>query len=175
METRVSWRGRAIRRRCLVRRPNLVLQGILRREGITMNGFETKRLAEKAEEVARDGADVRVLLQLGSGNMAHFQLAAGTTSNPVAHRTVEEVWYFLEGRGEMWRKLGDQEEVVEVEPGVCITIPVGTHFQWRSFEGEPLSAVGVAMPPWPGEDEAYGVEGYKRWEAGASNIEDARV
>ena len=77
-------------------------------------------------------------------------------------RTVEEIWYFLSGRGEMWRKLGDQEEMVPVDPGVCITIPVGTHFQWRSFGYEPLSALGITMPPWPGEGEAHFVEG--KWE-----------
>ena len=33
----------------------------------------------------------------------------------------------------MWRKLNEREEVVTVAPGVCLTIPVGTHFQFRSF------------------------------------------
>jgi mannose-6-phosphate isomerase-like protein (cupin superfamily) len=42
---------------------------------------------------------------------------------------------------------------------VCLTIPLGTHFQFRSHGKEPLSAIGVTMPPWPGEDEAYDVEG----------------
>jgi mannose-6-phosphate isomerase-like protein (cupin superfamily) len=91
--------------------------------------------------------------------MAHFELAPGQTSVAVAHRTIEEIWYFLSGRGEYWRKLGGEEEVVPVEPGVCLTIPVGAHFQFRSFGYEPLAALGVAMPPWPGEGEAYRVEG----------------
>jgi mannose-6-phosphate isomerase-like protein (cupin superfamily) len=95
--------------------------------------------------------------------MAHFELAPGQTSVAEAHHTVDEIWYFVRGRGEMWRKLGDQEEVVPVDPGVCITIPVGTHFQWRSFGYEPLAAIGVAMPPWPGGGEAYSVEG--KWES----------
>jgi mannose-6-phosphate isomerase-like protein (cupin superfamily) len=91
--------------------------------------------------------------------MAHFELAPGQTSVAEAHRTVEEIWYFIGGRGEMWRKLGDQEVVVPVDPGTSITIPVGTHFQWRSFGYEPLAALGVTMPPWPGEGEACFVEG----------------
>jgi hypothetical protein len=53
------------------------------------------------------------------------------------------------GRGEMWRKQGGREEVVPVGPGVCVTIPLGTHFQFRSFGDEPLAAVGVTIPPWP--------------------------
>ena len=91
--------------------------------------------------------------------MAHFELAPGRTSVAVAHRTVEELWYFLQGRGEMWRKLPDREEVVAVETGVAISLPCGTAFQFRSFGPEPLAAVGVTMPPWPGEGEAYEVPG----------------
>jgi mannose-6-phosphate isomerase-like protein (cupin superfamily) len=75
---------------------------------------------------------------------------------------VEEMWYFLQGRGEMWRKLQDQEEVVPVEVGVAITIPRGTHFQFRSFGDESLAAIGVTIPPWPGEGEAYEVPGIWR-------------
>jgi mannose-6-phosphate isomerase-like protein (cupin superfamily) len=124
-----------------------------------MSDFMTKRLPVAPDATAPDGSDVRILLGLDGGNMAHFELAPGQTSVAVAHHTVEEIWYFLSGRGEMWRKLGDQEEVVPVDPGVCITIPVGTHFQFCSFGYEPLAALAVAMPPWPGEGEAYKVEG----------------
>src|SRR5262249_45230027 len=119
----------------------------------------TKRLPAARDAVAPDRSDVRVLLGLAGGGMAHFQLAPGMTSVAVAHRTVEEIWFFLAGRGEMWRKQGDREEVVPVDPGVCLTTPRGTHFQFRSFGPGPLAALGVTMPPWPGEDEAYPVEG----------------
>lgn len=127
-----------------------------------MNSFMTTRLPVKPFGIAADGLEVRVLLGLAGGTMAHFELAPGQTSVAVTHHTVEEIWYFVRGRGEMWRKLGDQEEVVPVDPGVCITIPLGTHFQVRSFGYEPLSALGITMPPWPGEGEAYSVEG--KWE-----------
>jgi len=62
----------------------------------------------------------------------------------------------------MWRKLDERDEVVPVEHGVCLTIPVGAHFQFRSFGYGPLGAIGVTMPRWPGDEEAYEVEG--RWE-----------
>jgi mannose-6-phosphate isomerase-like protein (cupin superfamily) len=77
----------------------------------------------------------------------------------VTHRTVEEVWYFLTGRGEMWRKFGRQEAVVDLSSGLCITIPVGTWFQFRALGTEPLTAVGVTIPPWPGDNEATIVAG----------------
>jgi len=121
--------------------------------------FSTKWLPAARDVVAPDGSDVRILLRLKGGGMAHFELPPKQTSTAVAHRTVEEIWFFLTGRGEMWRKQNDREEVVAVEPGLCLTIPLGTHFQFRSFGGEPLAAVGVTMPPWPGDDEAFEVEG----------------
>ncbi|NIS79802.1 MAG: cupin domain-containing protein [Anaerolineales bacterium] len=124
-----------------------------------MSEFETVCLPIERTTVAPDGSDVRILLELGGGGLAHFEIAPGETSIPIAHRTVEEIWYVLTGRGEMWRKLADQVETKALEPGVCLTIPLGTHFQFRSFGSEPLSAIGVTMPPWPGEDEAYVVEG----------------
>jgi mannose-6-phosphate isomerase-like protein (cupin superfamily) len=120
---------------------------------------ETKRLPERPTTVAPDGSRVRVLLGVAGGGMAHFELAPGETSVAVEHRTVEEVWYFLRGRGEMWRRRGDDEEVVAVGPGVCLTIPVGTRFQFRSLGALPLSAIGATIPPWPGAGEAVLVEG----------------
>jgi len=60
--------------------------------------------------------------------MAHFELPAAETSRAVAHRTVGELWFVLSGRGELWRKRGTREEVVVLEPGVCVTLPQGTHF-----------------------------------------------
>jgi mannose-6-phosphate isomerase-like protein (cupin superfamily) len=109
--------------------------------------------------VAPDGSNVRVLLARPSGSLAHFELAPGLVSIAVAHRTVDELWYFLAGRGEMWRREGEDEDVVAVAEGVSISIPCGTAFQFRSDGTEPLTAIAITMPPWPGEDEAYSVEG----------------
>ncbi len=121
--------------------------------------FDTMRLPDEPDSAAPDGSDVRVLLQLGRGGMAHFELGSGRTSRAVAHRTVEEIWYILAGRGEMWRRRGDRQETVALEPGTCLSIPVGTHFQFRATDAGPLAAVAVTMPPWPGQDEAYEVTG----------------
>ena len=126
-----------------------------------MSGFSTKRLPVRPDAGSPDGADVRVLLELRGGSLAHFEFAPGQTSTAVAHRTVEEIWYFVNGRGEMWRKLKDLEQVVPVDPGVCISLPAGSHFQVRSLGSEPLAAIAVTMPPWPGDGEAYSVPG--RW------------
>ena len=124
-----------------------------------MADFETMRLSPRPDAVAPDGSDVRVLLQLAGGSMAHFELGPRQTSTAVTHQSVEEIWLVLSGRGEMWRRQGDREEVVSLEPGVCLTIPRNTHFQFRSLGDAPLAAVGVTMPPWPGEGEASNVHG----------------
>lgn len=125
--------------------------------------FRTKRLVSTADETAPDGSEVRVLLALEGGSMAHFQLAAGEVSKPVAHKMVDEVWFILGGRGEMWRRKGDQEEVTSIESGISLTLPCGTHFQFRSLGEEPLTAIGATIPPWPGPDEATVVEG--KWKS----------
>ena len=120
--------------------------------------FETKKLPATPDIVAPDGSDVRVL-HTPRGGMAHFELARGRASDAIRHRSVDEIWFVLSGRGEMWRRDGAREEIVALEPGICVTIPVGTHFQFRASDGESLNAIGVTMPPWPGPDEAVTVPG----------------
>ena len=124
-----------------------------------MGRFETKRLSTSVDAMAPDGSEVRLLCRAARGSMAHFSLPGGQVSLAVAHRSIEEVWYFLAGRGRFWRRQGADEEIVEVSEGVSISIPPGTHFQFRNDGDEALAAVGVSMPPWPGENEAYPVDG----------------
>jgi mannose-6-phosphate isomerase-like protein (cupin superfamily) len=126
-----------------------------------MRAFETRPLGAAVDALAPDGTAVRLLAALSGGSFAHFELPAGTVSHAIVHRTVEEIWYFVAGRGELWRCAGDQEEVVAVGPGVCATIPLGTRFQFRANAETPLAFVAVTMPPWPGESEAEAAEG--RW------------
>ena len=88
---------------------------------------------------------------MAGGSLAEFELAAGRVSAAVTHRTVEEIWYILSGRGEIWRRQGPREEIVALEPGVCLTIPQGVHFQFRALGDGALRVVGVTMPPGPAQ------------------------
>ena len=124
-----------------------------------MTPFTTTHRPNERTAVAPDGSDVRVLLGLAGGGMAEFEIAAGQVSAAVTHRTVEEIWYVLSGRGEMWRRQGPREEVIALETGVCLTIPLGVHFQFRALGDGALRVLGVTMPPWPGADEAIVVTG----------------
>jgi mannose-6-phosphate isomerase-like protein (cupin superfamily) len=128
-----------------------------------MTGFRTRRIGDKPDIIAVDGSEVRVLCQLSRGALATFTLASGAVSKAVAHRTVEEVWYVARGHGRMWRKMGEQEKVTDLQPGISVAIPTGTYFQFRNDATEPLEIVAATMPPWPGEGEAYFVEG--KWPA----------
>jgi mannose-6-phosphate isomerase-like protein (cupin superfamily) len=128
-----------------------------------MSSFASLQLPVATSALAPDGSDVRVLLGLAAGGMAHFELRAGTTSSAVVHRSVEEIWFVLSGRGEMWRKNGDDETTTALGPGLCLTIPLGTHFQFRALGEQALSILGVTMPPWPGAGEARVVAG--PWQA----------
>jgi len=64
-----------------------------------MTPFDTKQLPAERSAVAPDGSDVRILLGLKGGGMAHFELAPNDISKAVIHRTVEEIWYCVGGRG----------------------------------------------------------------------------
>ncbi len=125
--------------------------------------FATLPVDEAPEVVAPDGSAVRVLVRTASGSMARFSLPPFAVSRAVMHRTVDELWYFLAGSGRMWLRAGGRETIVDVAAGLSVAIPVGTAFQFRCDIAEPLQAIGVTMPPWPGEAEAVAVAG--PWQA----------
>ncbi len=131
-----------------------------------MTTFATLQLDDATCESAPDGSQVRVLLRLTRGGMAQFVLPPGAVSVAVAHRGVEEIWLVTSGRGEMWRGASDGAEIVPLSPGTCVSIQAGTGFQFRAAPGEPLVAVAVTMPPWPGPGEALPVAG--PWVASAA-------
>jgi mannose-6-phosphate isomerase-like protein (cupin superfamily) len=125
--------------------------------------FETKQVTTMVDEFAPDGSEVRLLLRRPGGSMAHFRLPAGKTSVAVIHRTVDELWYILAGCGEMWCRCDGTESIVVLQKGVCLSIPAGVAFQFRTVGDEPLEAVAVTMPPWSDNDEAQRVSGCKKW------------
>jgi mannose-6-phosphate isomerase-like protein (cupin superfamily) len=62
-------------------------------------GFKTMMLPDERHVIVPDGSDVRVLLELAGGGMAHFELPANRVSRAIAHRTVDEIWFILRGSG----------------------------------------------------------------------------
>jgi mannose-6-phosphate isomerase-like protein (cupin superfamily) len=111
--------------------------------------FTTTRVDEAPVVAAPDGSAVRPLCTLpGVASFAQFELAPGQTAKAVSHATVEEIWFVTSGMGEMWRSQNGREEVTTLEPGVSLTIPLGTTFQFRAG-AQGLRAVAVTVPPWP--------------------------
>jgi mannose-6-phosphate isomerase-like protein (cupin superfamily) len=122
--------------------------------------FITMRLREEHDVLAPDGSEIRLLVATNRGSMVHATLPPGQTSRAIVHRTVDELWYITEGRGQLWRKRGSREEVIDLAPGCALSIPVGTHFQFRTIGAQPLRFVLCTMPPWPGAHEAVRVPDY---------------
>ncbi|MCY4303573.1 MAG: hypothetical protein OXC62_02110 [Aestuariivita sp.] len=126
--------------------------------------FTSRKLPTDADTIAPDGSEVRLLLTLSGGSVASFRLKKGEISKAGVHKTVDEIWYILNGHGEIWRQAADNSsEITELCPDLCLTIPVGTHFQFRAYESADLSVVAVTMPPWPTDSKDEWVEVTPYW------------
>jgi mannose-6-phosphate isomerase-like protein (cupin superfamily) len=123
--------------------------------------MKTRKLADAYDYLAPDGSEIRLLPDTSRAGLCHCTLPVGKTSAPIQHRTVDEIWYFLQGEGEVWRKCGEREDVTHVAPGVCLTIEASTHFQFRTVGPTSLAFIIATVPGWPGASEAIPVEG--RW------------
>jgi mannose-6-phosphate isomerase-like protein (cupin superfamily) len=130
-----------------------------RRYTMASTPFAEALLPTERDAIAPDGSQVRLLVRLPGGSMAHFELGPGEVSRATQHRTVSEAWYIAQGLGRMWRRQDGTEREIDLRADTALTIPVGTAFQFRNTGREPLAPVGVTMPPWPGEDEAMEVAG----------------
>jgi mannose-6-phosphate isomerase-like protein (cupin superfamily) len=124
-----------------------------------MSSFQTRTLASEPDEIAPDLSEVRVLVRDSTATMAHFTLAPHTVAVAVKHRTVSEYWYVISGSGRIWREDADGAAVTDLTPGTSLSLPLGTAFQFRNDGDVPLTIVGFDSPPWPGNDEAFEVEG----------------
>ena len=124
--------------------------------------WQTARVGYRYDVLAPDGSEIRELVRVDGASMVHCTLRPGHVSRAVRHRTVEEVWFCVSGSGELWRRSGDAEEVVQLSTDSAVTIPLGTDFQFRANGDRALELIITTMPPWPGADEAEPVAGH--WE-----------
>ena len=108
----------------------------------------------KYDYLAPDGSEIRLLAEVPGGGLAHGTLPPATTSHAVYHKTVDEIWYFISGCGQIWRKHADHEEMIPVSAGRSVNILRGTRFQFRNTGTEPLCFVIATVPRWPGPAEA---------------------
>jgi mannose-6-phosphate isomerase-like protein (cupin superfamily) len=124
------------------------------------------RRTPHADATAPDGSEVRLLVDrrhsAARASLCEVSLPAGQVLRPVRHRRVEEIWYMLEGHGQVWRcppsTAPDAVAPVPVGPGDALTIPVGWRFQFSAGDGGQLRFLCYTSPPWPGPDEAQPAE-----------------
>ena len=119
------------------------------------------RRGDAPDVYAPDGSEIRLLADARHhatrASLVEVSLAPGGVSRPVWHRSVEELWYVLEGAGKVWRCPPNQGhasvEPIAVGPGDALVIPTGWSFQFTAGESA-LTFLCFTSPPWPGEDEA---------------------
>jgi mannose-6-phosphate isomerase-like protein (cupin superfamily) len=112
------------------------------------------------DAIAPDGSEIYFLVgDADRASLVEVRLAAGETSKPVRHRSVEEIWFFLAGAGRVWRRAPCGAPVTEeVRPGSVLTIPAGWVFQFQAAPATELRFLCYTSPPWPGDHEAVPVE-----------------
>ena len=124
------------------------------------------RRGEKPDAIAPDGSEIRLVIDARHAathsSLVEVTLAAGQVSRPVRHRTVEEVWYVLEGCGRVWRQPPSAGAAamppLSVSPGDALTIPAGWGFQFAAGPDGRLRVLCHTVPPWPGAEVAVSVE-----------------
>ncbi len=116
--------------------------------------------SEAPDAIAPDGAEIRVLIDRPQGasrlSLAEALVKPGERTACVSHRTIEEIWYIVRGRGIFHRQSpdGSEEQVVEVAPGEALLIPTGYRFWVENIGADDFVFLCCGTPPWPGLDEA---------------------
>lgn len=127
-----------------------------------LSDFDVSRVAAEPDVTATDGSGLALLARTDRASMAHGALPAGATSIAVVHQTVDELWFVVSGRAEVWRANDASARIVQVDAGASIAIPCGARFQYRTIGREPFCFIMTTIPAWPGDGEAVPVEGIWR-------------
>ncbi|MDL1944441.1 cupin domain-containing protein [Chloroflexi bacterium CFX2] len=121
--------------------------------------IDTVQRKEKCDYLAPDGSEIFLLANGSKGSLCQCILPVGAVSEAISHKTVEELWFIIEGQGEVFRKGINKDEPVAVNSGTSLVIPSQTTFQFRNTGDVPLRFMITTIPPWPGPDEAIKVKG----------------
>jgi mannose-6-phosphate isomerase-like protein (cupin superfamily) len=98
--------------------------------------------------ITKDSSEVREILALKNQSLAEARVALGEATLEHYHRSSEEIYYILEGKG----RIKIEDEIEKVEQGDGIAIPPGKrHRIWSTGEGE-LVFLCCCSPPYSDED-----------------------
>ena len=106
---------------------------------------------------APDGSRIIKFQDVRYGGLCHAIFPPQSIAKSQKHKTVDEIWYCIQGNGKIWIKKGKTEKISKIKAKDGFNIPSGTHFQVRNDSKEPLIFVIATMPPWPGASEAIRV------------------
>jgi mannose-6-phosphate isomerase-like protein (cupin superfamily) len=115
------------------------------------------RSRDRAEPfVTADGSTIRSLLDrsnapVANQSLAEATLAAGEATVRHHHRASEEIYYLIEGAGEM----EVDGERAPVAAGDAILIPPGAWHQIRASADGPLRLLCACAPPYRHEDTFF--------------------
>ncbi|MBS3913274.1 MAG: cupin domain-containing protein [Bacteroidetes bacterium] len=126
------------------------------------------RLSEKPNYYAPDNSEIRLLSSVDAGGLCHCTLPPDSISKAVKHKTVEEIWFCIAGKGTIWQKNDAFEEEQEFTAGDSFIIQVGNCFQFRNDGEVPLRILIQTMPKWPGNEEAIEVKG--KWDSSTRKL-----
>ena len=115
--------------------------------------MEIRSRAQAEPFTTNDGSTIRSLLDRSNAAVAHQSLAEATIEAGQAtlrhhHRESEEIYYLVEGAGEM----EIDGERARVTAGDAILIPPGAWHQIRADAAGPVRLLCACAPPWlPGD------------------------
>ena len=118
--------------------------------------MELRSLAEAEPFTTKDGSTIRELLGLPTSSarnqsLAEATLPAGGATERHYHRESEEIYYLVEGSGQM--ELDGERR--RVGPGDAVLIPPGAWHQIRAGEGGPVRFLCCCAPPYRHEDTYF--------------------
>jgi len=112
--------------------------------------MEVESLASAEPFTTKDGSTIRELHHTDEQSLAEATLAAGQATERHYHARTEEIYFLLEGEGEM-EVNGDRQRV---RPGDAVLIPAGARHQIRAETA--LQFLCCCAPPYSHDDTYLG-------------------
>jgi mannose-6-phosphate isomerase-like protein (cupin superfamily) len=117
--------------------------------------MDIRNISQVLAFTTKDGSEIRELLAhrnscIQKQSLAEARLPPGASTTPHYHPLTEEIYYILEGNGQM--RIG--EETRDVAPGDAIAIPPGAIHTILNTGTATLKFLCCCAPPYEDQDTA---------------------